>query len=258
MPEEKQQQRWESWFVLCDVAQLRLWRERFCFPVGSLTQNTCHPARRRGPLLARRLLPAPEWSAAGQQGGGGGGADWTSQTPHPAHCFFSVMHTRAHTLNVNTLGLWQRCVCFSLCIWIPCSCMYDCMNALANEAHDDACHQFRWEWEGIFSSGQQVGTGLAEFVGEEVRSRGGRGKSKEGGVEPQTCHKQMWKQMNPGISVRKTLALLTFEPQNPAWDPTPQSLHPPTLTLPQADCPPRGRWRQTERRRVPPFGQTVV
>lgn len=56
----------------------------------------------------------------------------------------------------------------------------------------------------------------------------------------------------------KTLALLIFEPQNPAWDPTPISLHPPTLTLPQADCPPRGRWRQTERRRVPPFGQTVV
>lgn len=87
--------------------------------VAQLEPDPKHPppGRKRGPPPLR-LQPAPEWSAAWQQGGrGDGGASWTSRTPFPsAHLFFSVTHTHVHacthTPNVNTLGLWQQCVCF--------------------------------------------------------------------------------------------------------------------------------------------------
>lgn len=122
------------------------------------------PGRKKGPPPPLRFQPAPEWSAAGgQQEGEGWGRRWRSRLnlvdtfPLRSPLLLSHAHTHSLTPNVNTLGLWQQCVCFFVLLD---SCDYDCINALANEAHNEVCQQLTEDegWKG-WGVGGELGQG---------------------------------------------------------------------------------------------------
>lgn len=47
-----------------------------------------------------------------------------------------TVHTYRLTPNMNTLGLWQLCLRFFV-VLDSCSCKYNLIDALANEAHNE-------------------------------------------------------------------------------------------------------------------------
>lgn len=71
--------------------------------------------------------------------GGGETVEQTEPRRHisPSAHLFSVTHTLKP--NVNTLGLWQQCVCFFVLLDVL--CRFGCIDALANEAHNEVCQQ---------------------------------------------------------------------------------------------------------------------
>lgn len=210
MPEQerkKKKTQWESWFVLCDVTELHLWRESaFVAQLEPEPKNTHNPGCRRhlwglSPLQNDLL----QGQRDGEGEGGDGGADRTSQTPFPsAHLFFSVMQTHAHSHLMWILWVCGSSVYVSLCYLAT----YDWINALANEAHNEVCQQLIEDegWKGRdWVRGGRGGEEKREEWIPELPMMGGEERR-------QPAADGCW------VSVQRMLALWPLNPEAPACD----------------------------------------
>ena len=119
--QKKRGKKWESWFVLCDVTELHLWRACFLLPSWSLNPNTHHhPAQKRGHTTAEDLARSGMIRCGKAGRGRRGGADWTSWTPFPPLTSSSQScihtHTRTHKHSHLMWILWACGSSVFLCV----------------------------------------------------------------------------------------------------------------------------------------------
>lgn len=204
--------------LVCPVrCHWALWRERFCCPVRAWLKTPATWPKRGArhcwdfSSLRNDLL----WDSRR-------GQETEEQTePHrhfsppltSSQSYTRKVHTYRLTPNMNTLGLWQLCLRFFV-VLDSCSCKYNLIDALANEAHNEVSQLLIEDegWRSGIRSGQQVGWG-------------------GGGQEWNPNRPTMWGEkrrqlaaMNAGCLCRKCWH---FEPRGPTCDPNPSNVtHP--------------------------------